>query len=46
MDGVVLGVDGEQGDVVLRAAAMMSSPAATRHSLLARPMVFAAQTAA
>ena len=37
---------GRRATLCLFAAAMMSSPAATRHSLLARPMVLPAQTAA
>ena len=37
---------GSSATLCLRAAARMSSPAATRHSLFARPIVLPAQTAA
>ena len=45
VDGVVFAVDGQQRLALRRASAVISSPAATRHSLFARPTVFPARTA-
>src|SRR5205085_9490360 len=45
VDGVMLAIDRGRGLPCRRASLVMSSPAATRHSLFARPTLLPARTA-